>query len=65
MTLKFGKKLPTLGIHYKAIPDLESTLPEGLLPDLLDPTRGINTSLEVTIICRIELTSDKTQTIKQ
>ena len=34
MTLKFAKKLPTLGIHYKAIPDPEPTLPEGLLPDL-------------------------------
>ena len=45
MTLKFAKKLPTLGIHYKAIPDPEPTLPEGLLPDLPDPTRGIDTSL--------------------
>ena len=45
MTQEFGKKLPTLGIHYKAIPDLEPTLPEGLLPDLPDPTLGIDTSL--------------------
>ena len=45
MTLKFAKKLPTLGIHYKAIPDPEPTLPEGLLPDLPDLTRGIDTSV--------------------
>ena len=45
MTLKFAKKLPTLGIHHKAIPDPEPTLPEGVLPDLPDPTRGIDASL--------------------
>ena len=32
MTLKFAKKLPTLGIHYKAIPDPEPTLPESYYP---------------------------------
>lgn len=36
MTLEFAKKLLTRGNHYKAIPDPESTLPEGLLPDLPD-----------------------------
>ena len=45
VTWNFAKKLPTLGTHYKAIPDPEPTLPEGLLPDLPDPTRGIDTSL--------------------
>ena len=45
MTPNFTKKLPTLGIRYKAIPDPEPTLPEGLLPNLPDPTRGIDTSL--------------------
>ena len=45
MTLKFAKKLPTFGIHHKAIPDPEPTLPKGLLPDLPDPTQGIDTSL--------------------
>ena len=44
MALKVAKKLPTLGIHYKAIPNPEPTLHEGLLPDLPDPIRGINTS---------------------
>ena len=44
-TLMFAKKLPTLGICCKAIPDPEPTLPEGLLPDLPDPTRGIDTSI--------------------
>ena len=48
MTLKFAKKLSTLAICYKAIPDLELTLSEGLLPDLPDPTRGIDTSLVIT-----------------
>ena len=43
-TSNFAKKLPTLGMHYKAIPDPEPSL-EGLLPDLPDPTWGINTSL--------------------
>ena len=37
MTLKFAKKLPTLSIHYKAIPDPEPTIPEGLLPDTGNP----------------------------
>ena len=46
MTLKFDKKLPTIGIHYKAIPDPESTLPKGLLPNLHDPNLGIDTSLQ-------------------
>ena len=36
MTSKFAKKMPTLGKHYKAIPDPELTLPKGLLPDLAD-----------------------------
>ena len=45
MILKFAKELFTLGIFYKVLPDPESTLPEGLLPDLLNPTRGIDTSL--------------------
>ena len=27
MTLKFAKRLPTLGVHYNAIPDPEPTLP--------------------------------------
>ena len=36
MTLKFAIKLPTRGNHYKAIPDPELILPEGLLPDLPD-----------------------------
>ena len=45
MTLSFEKKLPTLGIHYKVIPDLELTLPKGLLPDLPAPTQGMDTSL--------------------
>ena len=31
--LKFAKKLPTLGKHYNAKPDPESTQPEVLLPD--------------------------------
>ena len=35
ITLNFPKKLPTLGIHYKAIPD--PTLPDSLLPDLPNP----------------------------
>ena len=30
MTWNFIKKLPTLGMHYKAIPDPKLTLPEGL-----------------------------------
>ena len=37
MTLKFAKKLPTLGMHYNAKPDSEPTLPEDQLPDLPDP----------------------------
>ena len=41
----FAKKLPTLGMQYKAIHDPEPIQPEGLLPDLTDPTRGIDTSL--------------------
>ena len=45
VTWNFAKKLPTLGTHYKATPDPEPTVPEGLLPDLPDPTRGIDTSL--------------------
>ena len=49
MTLRFAKKLPTLGIRYKAIPDLEPTLSKGLLPELPDPTRGIDTSLSLTM----------------
>ena len=48
MIIKFAKKLPTLGTHKKAIHNPEPTLPEGLLPDLLDPTRGTNTSLSYT-----------------
>ena len=31
MALKFAKKLPTLGIHEKAIPDPEPTILKGLL----------------------------------
>ena len=31
MALKFAKKLPTLGIHDKAIPDPEPTILKGLL----------------------------------
>ena len=38
ITLRFAKKLPTLKIHHKAKPDPEPTLPEGLLPDLPDPS---------------------------
>ena len=41
----FAKKLPTLGMQYKAIHDPEPILPEGQLPDLTDSTRGIGTSL--------------------
>ena len=33
MTWNFAKELPTLSMHWKVIPKLESTLPEGLLPD--------------------------------
>ena len=42
MTLWFAKKLPTLGIRYKAIPDPEPNLRKGLLPDLPDPIREID-----------------------
>ena len=45
VTWNIAKKLPTLGTLYKAIPDQELTLPEGLLPD---PARGIDTSLRLT-----------------
>ena len=45
ITLDFAKKLPAPCTHYKGIPDLEPTLPEGLLPDLPEPTQGIDTSL--------------------
>ena len=48
VTWNFAKKLPTLGTHYKAMPDPELTLPEGLLPDLPDTTRVIDTSLVLT-----------------
>ena len=50
-TWNFVKKLPTLGTHDKTIPDPEPTLPEGLLPDLPDPTRGIDSSLLYNWIC--------------
>ena len=33
MTWNFAKELPTLSMHWKVIPELEPTLPEGLLPD--------------------------------
>ena len=33
MTWNFAKELPTLSMHWKVIPELERTLPEGLLPD--------------------------------
>ena len=32
-------------MHYKAIPDPEPTLPEGLLSDLLNHSQGISISL--------------------
>ena len=38
-------KLPTLRVHYRAIPVMEPTLPEGLLPELPGLTRGIDTTL--------------------
>ena len=47
MTWSFTKNLPTLGMHYKSIPDQEYTLPECLLPGLSDPTRGIDTLIVV------------------
>ena len=34
MTFKYAKKLSTLAICYKAIPDPKPTLPKGLLLDL-------------------------------
>ena len=58
MTVKFAKNLPTLGIRYKSIPDLELTLPEGLLPDLPNPTRGIDTSLVTFMIMDVSKQSD-------
>mgnify|MGYP001796681442 CR=1 FL=1 len=44
MTLKFAKKLSTFAICYKAIPE-----PEPTLPDLPNPTRGIDTSLALRV----------------
>ena len=58
MTVKFAKNLPTLGIHYKAISVLELTLPEGLLPDLPNPTRGIDTLLVTFMIMDVRKQSD-------
>ena len=45
MTENYVDTLPTLGMNYQAIRDPELTLPEGLLPDLPEPIRGIDTSL--------------------
>ena len=43
---RFAKKLSTLGMHYKAVPDPEPTKPESLyLLYLPDPTGGIDTAL--------------------
>ena len=39
MTPNFTKKLPTLSIRYEAKPDQKLTLPEGVLPNLPDPTQ--------------------------
>ena len=58
MTVKFAKKLPTLGIRYKAIPDLEPTIPKGLLPYLPNPTRGIDTLLVTFMIMDVSKQSD-------
>ena len=41
MTLKFARRLPTLRVHYNAIPDMEPTLPRSHYP-----AWGINTSLQ-------------------
>ena len=46
MRARFGHNkqvLPALGMHHKAIPDLEPTLPKACLKP--DPTQGANTSL--------------------
>ena len=45
MTWNFAKNLPTLGMQYKAILVPEPILTKGLLPDLPDSTRGMDTSL--------------------
>ena len=58
ITTIFLNKLTTLAICYQAIPDLEPTLPEGLLPDLPNPTQGIDTSLVTFMIMDVSKQSD-------
>ena len=72
MTLKFAKKLPTLGIHYKAILDLElePTLPKelthhkslshnGNLFPLMSPTQSAFTSLLIFMLVNSYISSNE------